>query len=242
MCTLTILREPHRVLVTMNRDDASKREESLPALAPHAETAFAAPRDLQAGGTWIGMNHHGVIACLLNRYDVAPQGRASRGAIVIAAMRGSSGSEASTLVTALDHCAYSPFTCLVITEHGATRLDWTGLRLERAELPQSDDITMLTSSSWQFDEVRARRETLLREIWEERDAPVARIRAFHSQRIEDNDAWAPMMQRPNSETKSVTQVDLMSSSVQMHCWTRETAIARRLTSPEATFRFDRVKR
>lgn len=242
MCTLTILREPHRLLVTMNRDDVAARGELPPALSPNAEMTFAAPRDLQAGGTWIGANGDGVVACLLNRYDPAPQGRTSRGNIVLAAMRGSSISAACAALTALDHSAYSPFTCIVIAQRGATRLDWTGSRLDREDIPDADEITMITSSSWQFDEVKAKREMLLRDLWAERDVAVDKVRAFHSQRISDNDAWAPMMQRSHSETKSVTQVELTSSDVQMHYWTREAAIDRRLTSPEETVRFNRVKR
>jgi uncharacterized protein with NRDE domain len=242
MCTLTILREPHRLLVTMNRDDVAAREELPPALSPNAEMPFAAPRDLQAGGTWIGANGDGVVACLLNRYDPAPPGRTSRGNIVLAAMQGSSITTACAALNALDHSAYSPFTCIVITQRGATRLDWTGSRLDREDIPNADEITMITSSSWQFDEVKAKREMLLRDLWAERDVGVGKIRAFHSLRIRDNDAWAPMMQRPHSETKSVTQVELTSSDVQMHYWTREAAIDRRLTSPEETVRFNHVKR
>lgn len=242
MCTLTILREPHRVLVTMNRDDVAARQELPPALSSNAEMTFAAPRDMQAGGTWIGVNDDGVIACLLNRYDPAPQGRTSRGNIVLAAMRGSSISAACAALTALDHSVYSPFTCVVVTERGAARLDWTGSRFDREDLPDADEITMITSSSWQFDEVKARREMLLRDLGAEHEVAADTVRAFHTLRITENDAWAPMMRRPHSETKSITQVELTPSDVQMHYWTREAAIDHRLTSPEETIRFNRVSR
>jgi uncharacterized protein with NRDE domain len=66
----------------MNRDDLADRPEAAPAEWPSAKPAFVAPKDLQAGGTWIGVNDHGVIACLLNRYDAAPAGHISRRSIV----------------------------------------------------------------------------------------------------------------------------------------------------------------
>lgn len=242
MCTLTIVREPHRLLATMNRDDIATREESPPALSSIAEKTFAAPRDQQAGGTWIGVNAYGVIACLLNRYDAAPASRASRGAIVLEAMRGSSIDTACGILTALDHSAYSPFTCLLSAEHGATRLDWTGARIERTDLPTDIGVVMVTSSSWQFEEVKAKREALFREIWAGGDGAVDNVRAFHSRRVSENDAWAPMMQRPHAQTKSITQVELTSSGAEMRYWTRDIAIERRLTSPETSIRLDHGKR
>lgn len=240
MCTLTILRESDRLLVTMNRDDIAVRKEAPPTQSSNVEVAYVAPRDLQAGGTWIGVNCHGVIACLLNRYDAAPTGRASRGAIVIEAMRGPSIDQAYKILNALNHADYSPFTCVLITEHGAMRLDWTGSHLHRSDLP-TDRVMMATSSSWRFEEVKAKREALFQEIWADRDGAADKVGAFHSRRVKENDAWAPMMQRQHSETRSVTQVELTSCAAQMHYWTRDTAIDRGLTSPETSIRLDRGK-
>ncbi|MBC7769836.1 MAG: NRDE family protein [Phycisphaerales bacterium] len=242
MCTLTVLRESNRLLVTMNRDDIAAREEAPPAQSSTAEATFVAPRDLQAGGTWIGVNSHGVIACLLNRYDAAPAGRASRGNIVLEAMRSTSIDAACKALTALDHLAYSPFTSLLIARQSTARLDWTGSRLERTDLAADNDVLMVTSSSWQFDAVKAKREALFREIWADSDDAIDKVGAFHSRRVNENDAWAPMMQRPHSQTKSVTQVELTSFGAEMHYWTRDTAIDCQLTSPETSIRLNREKR
>lgn len=235
MCTLTILREADRLLVTMNRDDVGAREEAPPTLWPNTQPAFAAPKDMQAGGTWIGVNAHGVIACLLNRYDAAPVGRASRGSVVLEAIRRASLEAACGALSALDHNAYSPFTCLVVDRGGAARLDWTGAHFERADLPPESEV-MLTSSSWRLDEVRAQREALFREIWSNGDSESDRVAKFHSQRVSAHDAWAPMMQRPMSQTKSVTQVELTSLGAEMRYWTRDAAISRKLAEPDTVIR------
>ncbi len=236
MCTLTILRESNRLLVTMNRDDIAERQEAPPAHWPNAQPAFVAPRDLQAGGTWIGVNGHGVVACLLNRYDAAPVGRMSRGSIVIEAMRGSTIEAARNALAGLDHGAFSPFTCLVIGQSSAMRLDWTGGRLEHGDLPATDNNIMVTSSSWQFDKVKAQREALFQEIWSNGGDAAGNVATFHAQRVNAHDAWAPMMQRPQSETKSVTQVELSSLGAEMRYWTRDAAIDRRLTFPATSIR------
>jgi len=236
MCTLTIVREQDRVLVTMNRDDAATRPEAPPNFWPNAEPSFVAPKDLLAGGTWIGVNARSIVACLLNRYDSAPNGRTSRGSIVTEAMRAASVEGACHMLTALDHSAYSPFTCVVVG-HGATaRLDWTGAELTLSDLPAVRNAIMLTSSSWRFDEVKARRNALFEATWANERDTTDRLAAFHCRRESRRDAWAPMMRRPHSCTKSITQVELRSHDAEMRYWTRETAIQNKLTSPDCAAR------
>jgi uncharacterized protein with NRDE domain len=232
MCTLTVLRERDRVLVTMNRDDVAARPEAAPTHWPHTKPTFVAPKDMQAGGTWIGVNADGVIACLLNRYDSAPPGRTSRGSIVPEALRASSVDGARNALTMIDHSAYSPFTCVVVSRNGATRLDWTGATLTHTDLA-ADDTIMLTSSSWKFDEVKAQREALFQRVWSNGRDAADRVATFHARRETAHDAWAPMMQRPQTETKSVTQVELSPLGAEMRYWTRDAAIENRLTALSA---------
>lgn len=236
MCTLTVIREDHRLLVTMNRDDLASRPEAAPLIWPGSDPAFVAPRDLQAGGTWIAVNAVGVIACLLNRYDAAPVGRTSRGGIVLEAMRYESVHAASSALKALDITAYAPFTCLLLGLYHATRLDWTGSQLLENTFSAADDIVMATSSSWRFDEVKAQREALWRQVWRDGGAAEHRVATFHSRRENVHDAWAPMMQRPQSHTKSVTQIELTRDGAEMRYWTRDAAIARQLTAPDLRIR------
>ena len=234
MCTLTVLRERDRVLVTMNRDDSAVRPEEAPAAWPNSNPRFVAPKDLKAGGTWIGANAHGVVACLLNRYDPAPAGHMSRGSIVVEAMQSASIGAARESLSALDLGAYSPFTCVIIARDGGARLDWTGAELKHTGLSVADEAIMLTSSSWRFDEVKAQREAFFERVWSDRRNASERIATFHSRRDSAHDAWAPMMQRPQSQTKSVTQVELTSRGAEMRYWTRDAAIESQLSAPSLT--------
>lgn len=151
------------------------------------------------------------------------------------AMRSTSVDDARNALKALDRAAYSPFTCLLVGHDSSTRLDWTGARLTHAKVAAAD-IIMLTSSSWQFDEVKAQREALFRRIWTNSGGADDGVAAFHSRRDSANDAWAPMMQRPQSQTKSVTQVELTSLGAEMRHWTRDAAIERQLTAPDESLR------
>ncbi len=94
MCTLIVL---DRVLpglpvvVASNRDEFFSRPAAPPArVEPQEEDAppFVAPQDLEAGGTWMGLNARGLFAGLTNRRTPAPQkDRRSRGLLVLEALR-----------------------------------------------------------------------------------------------------------------------------------------------------------
>jgi hypothetical protein len=222
----------------MNRDDVIERPESGPRLWSKHGSTFAAPIDLQAGGVWIGVNAHGVIACLLNRYDAgAPVGVSSRGAVVVDAMRASAATEALKRLQALDHLLYSPFTCIVLSLTAGVRFDWDGAHAQAAALDEASP-WMTTSSSWALDEVRKRRQALFAATWSQPGDPDSKISAFHCRSVEGGDAWAPMMKRESSQTKSVTQVEVGSGRATMKYWRRERALAQGLSDAETALSFD----
>lgn len=68
MCTVTVHRSANRLLVTMNRDEARDRAPEVPPAIHHNDVNWLAPSDSARGGTWIGVNDRGVVACLLNGY------------------------------------------------------------------------------------------------------------------------------------------------------------------------------
>jgi uncharacterized protein with NRDE domain len=94
MCTLIVL---DRVVPGLPMVAASNRDEfySRPAAPParvepqeEQDPAFVAPQDLDAGGTWMGLNARGLFVGLTNRRAVAPRtDRRSRGHLVLEALR-----------------------------------------------------------------------------------------------------------------------------------------------------------
>ncbi|MCC6782813.1 MAG: NRDE family protein, partial [Planctomycetes bacterium] len=70
MCTLVLLRRPGHawpLLVAANRDEMRERPWRPPARHwPDRPDVFAGLDEL-AGGSWLGLNDHGVAAAVLNR-------------------------------------------------------------------------------------------------------------------------------------------------------------------------------
>ncbi len=118
MCTLIALFrcvEGSPIVIAANRDEYFDR----PAEPPRVEWTsngrrVAAPRDLRAGGTWLGVNDAGVFVGLTNRPTSSPDpARRSRGHLVADALRASSAGEVAAQFSALSPGLFNPFNVLV---------------------------------------------------------------------------------------------------------------------------------
>lgn len=116
MCTLILL---HRVVpgspvvVAANRDEFLSRPAAGPVRFPGREAgvpAVVAPQDLEAGGTWMGLNTQGLFVGLTNRpAQAARADRRSRGLLVRDALECSGAEEvASEMAQGLEG-TYNPF-------------------------------------------------------------------------------------------------------------------------------------
>src|SRR4051812_12860136 len=88
MCTLVLLQRPGELLaVSGNRNELLAR----PASGPRLHDGILAPRDELAGGTWLGLNRHGLFVCVTNRRGaMVDPARKSRGLLVIEALQAQS--------------------------------------------------------------------------------------------------------------------------------------------------------
>jgi uncharacterized protein with NRDE domain len=123
MCTLIALHrcvETAPLVVAANRDEYFHRPAEGPALRETAHGRVVAPRDQRAGGTWLGLNEHGVVAAITNRRCEAPDpDRRSRGLIVLDALAARSAREAAEEIEGLAIGAYNPFNLLVADRRSA---------------------------------------------------------------------------------------------------------------------------
>jgi uncharacterized protein with NRDE domain len=87
MCTLVLKLTPGSLLaVSGNRNELLAR----PASGPQLHDGVLAPRDEAAHGTWLGLNRHGLFACVTNRRGaMVDPARRSRGLLVRDALKGS---------------------------------------------------------------------------------------------------------------------------------------------------------
>lgn len=130
MCTLIVL---HRcvpaapLVVAANRDEYFERPAEGPALRETPYGTVLAPRDERAGGTWLGLNQHGLFAAVTNRRCDAPDpDRRSRGLIVMDALRARSASDAADEIENLQSDTYNPFNLLVADARTAHVLSYMG--------------------------------------------------------------------------------------------------------------------
>lgn len=130
MCTLTLawqVFDDAPVAVAANRDEAVGRPSEPPAVYGD-DPLIVAPRDAEAGGTWIGYNEHGVFVGLTNKWtDADLAGDRSRGLLVADALEARSAAEAGTIVAdATDADEYSGFYLVVADAADAFCYEWDG--------------------------------------------------------------------------------------------------------------------
>ena len=124
MCTVVILRRPGHawpVILGANRDEMGSRPWRPPARHwPDRENVVAGLDEL-AGGTWMGLNDEGVVACILNRAgSLGPaQGKRSRGELVLDALDHADAANAAEALSHLDPAAYRTFNLLLVDNRDA---------------------------------------------------------------------------------------------------------------------------
>ncbi|ELZ00945.1 NRDE family protein [Natrialba asiatica] len=103
MCTLTLawqVFDDAPVAVAANRDEALDRDSRPPELYGE-DPLVVAPRDADAGGTWLGYNEFGVAAGITNKWtDADLAGDRSRGLLVADVLEARSVSDATAIVEA----------------------------------------------------------------------------------------------------------------------------------------------
>ena len=121
MCTLAVAFQTDRrwpLVVAANRDERLGRAaEGWDLREPDGGPRYAAPRDLLAGGTWIGLSARGVFAAVTNYHipsGAAPDPRRrSRGELVGKALRHASAEGARGVLLREEAASYNPFHLVV---------------------------------------------------------------------------------------------------------------------------------
>ena len=168
MCTL-ILKKPsdatQKLQIFGNRDERLDRAASGFRQITIEKTIAWAPQDLEKGGTWLGVNQHGLFAGLTNRY--APQGypnadpTMSRGELPqVALAHDNVGAAAHRIRSMLSSANYPGFHLLLSTHDEARLMVWDGETLR--EDPLTHETTVITERS--FAGPAPERETLLRDM------------------------------------------------------------------------------
>lgn len=241
MCTVTIHRNEDGILATMNRDEALTR---APELRPQIVYAgpgvrMIAPSDGERGGTWMGVNNHGVVACLLNAYqpgesllpDTSGRFR-TRGEIVAGLLSAGDGAAVQRwLRSSLDPHAYPSFTLMVATLLETVCYEWLGDAPPKVETLM-DEWILRSSSGWDSEDVRRWRERRFAEWRGDGEAKFGTLPSFHLLRDPGHEERSPLMRRAWSATRSITQARVLPASgrVELKYWSEPTPASREPSS------------
>jgi Transport and Golgi organisation 2 len=148
MCSVVILRRPGHdwpVLLAANRDEMNDRPWLPPGRHWPERPWVVAGLDRQAGGSWLGLNDHGLVAGIMNRAgSLGPAaGKRSRGELVLEALDHADALKAAEALEALEPRAYRPFNMVVVDNRDAFWLRNAGESIDVAPIPMG--LSMLTA-------------------------------------------------------------------------------------------------
>lgn len=183
MCTLVVARHVWKgapLVVAANRDEMLARPAAPPLVWAEASTPFVAPRDLRAGGTWLGVRRGGPVAAITNRRWVERrEGRASRGTLVVEALGHATAAAAACALGALDGDAFDGFHLVVADLDSAWLLVGDGATVRTIALEPG--VHVVTEAG--FDGATARERTVrarLETIAEPTAAALRPLLAIHA--------------------------------------------------------------
>ena len=118
MCTIVLLRRPDHpwpLLLAANRDEMLTRSALPPSRHWPDQPQVIAGRDLEAGGTWLGLNDRGLVAAISNRRGSLGPARdmRSRGELPLKALAHHSAARAAADLAQLDADRYRPFNLVI---------------------------------------------------------------------------------------------------------------------------------
>jgi Transport and Golgi organisation 2 len=244
MCTVTFLPGLPRsgYLLATNRDESPRRRPALPPFAAEIGGRLVlAPRDGDAGGTWVGVDESGFALTVLNgdrpAAAPAPAEPISRGTLVMELLERRTPREVMEALrerAARAEMTFRPFKLVAVAPGagGAAarlwRAEWDGKAIAFTE---HDGAQCITSSGFEPDEVERRRGRAFAELME-RVAPKLRgaasaddvdaladelheFHASHAAGAPDGDAYTVCMHRAEARTVSSTLIVVSADSVRM---------------------------
>jgi len=121
MCAIILSIGANGVFAAANRDEMVNRPWEAPAeYWPGICSGICGGRDVLAGGTWLALNRHGVLAAVLNRQGTlgpAP-GKRSRGELPLLALQQASAAAGAKTIGALDAALYRAFNMVLADAEG----------------------------------------------------------------------------------------------------------------------------
>ncbi len=210
MCTLTFIpKSLDGFILTSNRDEAPERNTLTPMkyLVDDVEVLF--PKDIKAGGTWLGISGKKRLVCLLNggftAHERQDEYRMSRGVIVTQLL---ACEDSEKQIKTFDFNGIEPFTIVLVEWQKNLQIFefvWDGTTVHFSEKPLAPHIW--SSSLLYTKQMKEQRESWFSEFLFENLRPTKdELLNFHKTAGELDKNSALIMDRGFVKTKSITQV------------------------------------
>jgi len=204
-------------ILTSNRDEAAGRSTLNPKIYSEEDVKLMYPKDVEAGGTWIGVSDMNRIICLLNGefkiHKRQDNYRVSRGVVVKDLLKAENLDETINSYNLMD---IEPFTVIAgdwNTDLKFIELVWDGHAKHIREInaakeiwsssPLYDDVMKRDRLNW-FNEFEAKNLLDSKGLWE-----------FHHTAGNGDETTNLIMDRGFVKTKSITQIIKNSEQVKM---------------------------
>jgi uncharacterized protein with NRDE domain len=219
MCTVTYLPlGNNNFILTSNRDETPLRKTVLPKEYFENGVELTYPKDVLAGGTWIGLSKKKRLVCLLNGGFESHERKApykmSRGVLVKKLL---SEKNAASFIDAYNFKGIEPFTLILLDWFECLKtyeLVWDGATTHFKELLQEPKIW--SSSTLYTEDMKAvRKEWFADWLLENETFSQEKILEFHQNENLGTKETSPKMKRAFVETVSITSVKKVNKKVTM---------------------------
>lgn len=210
MCTVTIapLKAENSFVLTSNRDEAPGRETIPPKMYRIAGSKMAFPKDVLAGGTWLGISEQERVICLLNgefksHVRKLPYGK-SRGVVVKDLLAAEDFTEAAE---GYELSEVEPFTIVAADwQKGLffAEFVWDGTKKHFKKLPLKPHIW--SSSPLYSSKMKELRENWFSALQEEQELTPEALLNFHFSAGKGDKEQGVIMDRGFVKTRSISQI------------------------------------
>ena len=213
MCTLAWLRRPGGFILWHSRDERRNRGVAIPPAVGQGDGArWIAPRDSDSGGTWVGVNTHGIVVGIANLFvDTAaghPARKISRGLLVQELLGSPTTLQVGRRLLSLDLDVYEPFTLVALSETAApVILRWD--RVSLADVVPLGEILLVTSAGGSSD-IEQQRKSLFRD----RGLSAEQIESLY-RAAPDSVLASVCVHRPEVSTVSLTRIEVAPALVSL---------------------------
>lgn len=196
-----------------NRDEQRSRPPAEPPRArSFAGVRTVMPIDPISGGTWIGVNEHGLALTLLNRNDeqYPARGERSRGEVIPLLIDASSIDEVERRLAELEGLQFGPFRLVAVDAEGQGVIWANRPAIGRDRIWKAHDLPVCFTSSSLGDALvdLPRLELFAEWFADEASRTPAHQDAFHAHRWPEHPELSVNMSRDDAESVSSTAVEI----------------------------------